>query len=251
MARFIAIEIEYPDPEDEDGTKPLKSKTIFFSPLKVKYLKEFRDIINELHKKGEEDDEKMKNDPNFVPDRFDGLDQVGMLLLKLAQIKHKKMTKEEFEEDISISDYRKLMSELASEVDVWFMEQNERWDRINKVINEDYPETYIYFFMGKIFGWAPDVIDELDVKLCNILIEIEIKIKEEEAEELEKIRGGTSRATTVSQSMPEEWKAMSVKDILATKEFKSREQDNENKLKAIKNTYGGQTGVIKNYIKIE
>lgn len=118
MAKFIAIVVEFPDPDDEDGDKPFKQKTIFFSPLKVKYLKEFRDIINELAKKGEEDDKKMKEEPDFIPDRFDGLDHVGALLLKLAQVKHKKMTKDEFEEDISISDYKKIMSELASEVDV-------------------------------------------------------------------------------------------------------------------------------------
>lgn len=131
------------------------------------------------------------------------------------------------------------------------MEQDKRWDKIKKIVDEEYPEAYIYFFMGKIFGWSPDVIDELDVKLCLLLIEIEVRRNEEEADELEKARGGAGNRGTIPPSMPEEWKTMSVKDILATKEFKRREQGNEDKLRSIKNTYGGQTQVIKNYIKFK
>ncbi len=119
MARFIQIKIEYPDPEDEDGTKPFKEKTMFFSPLKVKYLQEFKSVLTDLQKKQDEDEKKIKEEPGYIPDRFDGLDQVGKLLFKLACIKHKKLTKEEFDEDISISDYRKIMNELAAyELDI-------------------------------------------------------------------------------------------------------------------------------------
>lgn len=118
MARFIACDIEFPDPNDEDGTKPLKTKVMYFSPLKVKYLKEFKEVINSLRKKTEEDERKMKDDENFTPDRFDGLDEIGDLLFKLATIKHKKLTREEFEFDISISDYADIMQRLASEVQV-------------------------------------------------------------------------------------------------------------------------------------
>lgn len=118
MARFITCDIEFPDPDDEDGTKPLKSKVMYFSPLKVKYLKEFKEVINSLRKKTEEDEKKMENDENFVPDRFDGLDEIGDLLYGLAIIKHKKMTRDEFESDISISDYADIMQRLASEVQV-------------------------------------------------------------------------------------------------------------------------------------
>lgn len=118
MARFIAIKIEYPDPDDETGDAPLKEKIIYFSPLKVKYLKEFKEVLGELERKNNEDEKQIKENPDFIPDRFDGLKEVGDFLFKLVKIKHKKMTREEFEFDISVSDYKDLMSRLASDVDV-------------------------------------------------------------------------------------------------------------------------------------
>ena len=48
MARFISVVVEYPDPKDEDGTKPLKQKTYFVSPMKVGYLKEFKDVFERV-----------------------------------------------------------------------------------------------------------------------------------------------------------------------------------------------------------
>ena len=119
MARFIPIKVEFPDPEDEDGSKPFKEKTIFFSPLKVKYLGEFKEVMTNLQKKSDEDEKKLKDNPEYLPDRFSGLEEVGKLLFKLACIKHKKMTREEFDEDISVSDYREIMNKLAAyELDV-------------------------------------------------------------------------------------------------------------------------------------
>ena len=96
----------------------MKSKVIFFSPLKVKFLKEFKEVINSLRQKTEEDEKKMKDDENFIPDRFDGLNEIGNLLFTLAIVKHKKMTREEFESDISIADYADIMQKLATEVQV-------------------------------------------------------------------------------------------------------------------------------------
>lgn len=118
MARFIAVVIEFPDPNDEDGTKPLKQKTYFVSPLKVSYLKDFRDVLNKLKKKTEEDEKNIADDPDFVADRFDGLDIIGELLFKLVTVKHKKLTKEEFEDDFAISDYAELFKQLAAEVQI-------------------------------------------------------------------------------------------------------------------------------------
>lgn len=122
------------------------------------------------------------------------------------------------------------------------------WDEISKIIDEKYPEAYYYYALGKIFGWAPDIIDGLDIALCKILIEIDIKREEEQSDEI----SGISRTReNKTPSMPDEWKQMSVKDILASQEFKNREKENEGLLKSMKNTHGGQTEVVKNYLKIE
>jgi len=101
------------------------------------------------------------------------------------------------------------------------------------------------FSLGKIFGWTPDAIDELDIKLCQLLIAIEEKRIEEES-------SGTGQPTKEKpRSMPKEWETMSVEDIMKSEEFKKREEDNEHKLKAMKNTHGGQTEVFKHCVKIQ
>ncbi len=86
--------------------------------MKVGYLKEFRDVLNNLRKKTDEDEKNMAADDNFVPDRFDGLDVIGDLLYKLTIIKHKKLTREEFEEDFAISDYAEIFKQLAADIQV-------------------------------------------------------------------------------------------------------------------------------------
>lgn len=131
------------------------------------------------------------------------------------------------------------------------MSHDKKWDKLKKIIDKEYPEAYMYFALGKLFGWGPNIIDELDIRLCYLLIDIETKRNEDEADELEKAKDGKSSTRPISKSMPDEWKTMSVKDILQTSEFKSRQEDNQNLLKAMKNTHGGQTEVVKNFIKIE
>ncbi len=126
------------------------------------------------------------------------------------------------------------------------MPQDKKWDKIVKIINEEYPEAYLYFALGKMFNWSPNVIDELDIKLCHLLIEIERKQNEDDASENQ----GQAEEEK-SRSMPKEWETMSVKDILETEEFKKREKDNEGKLRLMKNIHGGQTEVLKHYVKIQ
>lgn len=113
MARFISIKVEYPDPDDETGEAALKEKVYFFSPLKIQYLKEFKDVIVGLEKKGLEDEEKIKADPTYVPDQFSEMDEIGKLLFKLVKVKHKKMEMEEFESTFSVGDYAELMRQLS------------------------------------------------------------------------------------------------------------------------------------------
>ena len=125
------------------------------------------------------------------------------------------------------------------------MLKDKDWDEIDEIILEKYPETYFYYALGKIFGWPPNIVDELDIELCQLLIAIDIKRNEEET---------PSRGQPIKEkprSMPKEWETMSVKDIMESNEFKKREKDNQDKLKAMKNTHGGQTEVIKNYVKIQ
>lgn len=125
------------------------------------------------------------------------------------------------------------------------MLKDKSWDELDEIISELYPEAYLYFSLGKIFGWTPDVIDELDVQLCQILIAIEEKRNEES-----NTYDGRQPTKKVQSSMPDEWKTMSVKDILASQEYKNKEKDNDNLLRSMKNTHGGQTEVVKNYLKI-
>jgi len=113
VARFIEVVVEYPDPNDEFGTKALKSKRFYFSPLKVQFLKEFKDILHELGKSEAENDKRVKEDPSFVTDPFKNFEKIGDLLYRLVTVKHKKMTREEFEEEFAISDYKSIFQKLA------------------------------------------------------------------------------------------------------------------------------------------
>ncbi len=121
------------------------------------------------------------------------------------------------------------------------------WDELGEIISEKYPEAFYYYALGKIFGWAPDIIDGLDISLCKILIEIDMKRDEEQSDEINSTPGTKENKTP---SMPDEWKTMSVKDILESQEYKDKEKGNDNLLRAMKNTRGGQTEVVKNYLKI-
>lgn len=128
------------------------------------------------------------------------------------------------------------------------LSKKKSWDEISKIIDEKYPEAFYYYALGKIFGWTPDIIDGLDIALCRVLIEIDMKKEEEQSDEI----SGTSRTKeNKTPSMPDEWKTMSVKDILASQEYEDKEKDNDNLLRSMKNTRGGQTEVVKNYLKIE
>lgn len=126
------------------------------------------------------------------------------------------------------------------------MLKDKSWDELDEIISELYPEAYLYFSLGKIFSWTPDVIDELDVRLCQILIAIE----EKRNEEFNAHDSASKTKENKTPSMPDEWKTMSVKDILKSQEYKDKEKHNDNLLKSMKNTHGGQTEVVKNYLKI-
>lgn len=113
MARFIQIEVEHVDPDNDADDAPLKSKIYYFSPLKVKYLEEFESVINHLQKKEVEDQKKLEEDPNFVRNPFSEINKLGDLLYRLVTVKHKNMTKEEFKEIFDVTDYRDIMRKLA------------------------------------------------------------------------------------------------------------------------------------------
>ncbi len=115
IARFIVIETEYPDPDNDAEDAPLKMKKYFFSPLKVKYLEEFEGIINDIQKKDVENKKKMEEDPDFVVSPFSDISKLGDLLYRLVTVKHKNMTKDEFKETFDVTDYRDIMRKLAPE----------------------------------------------------------------------------------------------------------------------------------------
>ena len=125
------------------------------------------------------------------------------------------------------------------------------WNELDKIIQDEYPEAYYYYALGKLFRWSPDVIDELDVKLCEILIRMEMLNQNQPINNNEV---GDSRTPTEKKiktpPMPKEWEGMSVADIMKSKEFRQRGKFDENLLKAIDNTHGGQTGVVKKIMKI-
>lgn len=126
--------------------------------------------------------------------------------------------------------------------------------KVEKLIEKEYPEAYMYYNLGKMFGWTPRVIDELDFDLCRILIALDEernRIEEEDYEEEAGQTRGTKTVRSSKSSFPEEWKDMSVKDILNTNEYKKKEIENSILLEAMNRTVGGQTGVIKKHINIK
>lgn len=126
--------------------------------------------------------------------------------------------------------------------------------KVEKLIEKEYPEAYIYYNLGKMFGWTPQDVDKLDFDLCRILIALDEERNRKEEEDYEKEGGGGGSIKsphTSKSSFPEDWKDMSVKDILNTNEYKKKEIENSILLEAMKRTVGGQTGVIKNYINIK
>lgn len=113
MARFIVVEVERPDPDDEDGSKPMLSDKYYFSPLKIKYLKNYEDTLMKLNSADADNEKKSKEDPNFVPKPFEAIEQIGDLLFDLIKVKHKKMERKEFEDIFGLTDYHEIMGKLA------------------------------------------------------------------------------------------------------------------------------------------
>ena len=66
MARFIMIEVEKPDPDDEDGSKAMQVDKYYFSPLKIKYLKEYEDALTKIQNRDRINEKKLKEDPDFI-----------------------------------------------------------------------------------------------------------------------------------------------------------------------------------------
>lgn len=108
MARFIKVRCEYADDEGN-----IKEKIYHFSPLKVKFLKKYSDVIKDIQKKAKDNEKREKEDPDFQEDPFELIDPMSDLMYELVKIKHKNMTKDEFEEIFSIDDLSNVMQKLV------------------------------------------------------------------------------------------------------------------------------------------
>jgi len=91
---------------------------------------------------------------------------------------------------------------------------DEREKELIDYIQEEYPEAFIYYALGKLFRWQPSEIDELDFNFCLTLLKIEELNLEKERLELE------SDSEEKTSKFPDEWKDMPVADIIKTDKFK-------------------------------
>lgn len=110
MGRFIPVDVE----TVSDRGK-IQNTVYQFAPLTIKTLRDFKEIINQIQKKEKEDQKKEEEDPDFVPDQFDDIEPVLDFMLDLAKVKHKDMTKDQFEDTFSVSDIRKVMLSLMGD----------------------------------------------------------------------------------------------------------------------------------------
>jgi len=126
------------------------------------------------------------------------------------------------------------------------MSEKNEFLKHEKMIEEDYPEAYIYYCMGKIFGWSPNVVDDLDLDLCRVLIAIEKKVNEKIDEGIDgKHPKFGKRHNLKEKANPflEEWKDMSVKDIIDSDKFKRLQEKDGQVYMAMQGKAGHVLGI--------
>jgi len=130
------------------------------------------------------------------------------------------------------------------------MDKENEFIKYEEVIEEDYPEAYIYYCMGKIFGWSPDIVDKLDIDLCRVLISIEKDVNERINEDIDnigkkKIGSGIDKDKNKKNKnlFPEEWQNMSTKDIINSDKFKKIQEKEGQMFVAMQDKAGHMLGL--------